>query len=246
MKGGHQMTFYERLSKYYDIIFKTGDAQLELIQSLVPERKRILDIGSGTGTYTIPLAKMGYQLVALDYDQGMIDRLRDKADALELQIDSFARDMMGLDDLIEDAYDGILCIGNTLPHLADMNEVKRFLKIVYDKLGDNGVLIIQTVNYDRVYKHNVTKLPLIDRPENGVRFDRSYDMIDDQKIRFIGKLDMPDGTSSESSTVLLGIRAEKLLEALDEAGYSQSESYGSFAKDPWSDESYATVVVARK
>jgi len=240
------MTFYERLSKYYDIIFRTGEAQLDLIKSLVPPGKRILDIGSGTGTYAIPLAKLGYGVVALDYDQSMIDRLRDKADALELQVDSFARDMMGLDDLIEDDYDGVLCIGNTLPHLKDMNEVEAFLKIVNAKMSDDGVFIIQTVNYDRVYKHNVTKLPLIERPENGVVFDRSYEMLDEGRIKFVGKLEMPDGTTSDSSTTLLGIRIEMLRSALESAGYSDVTAYGSFSKDDWSDESYATVVVARK
>lgn len=240
------MTFYERLSKYYDVIFKTGDAQMELIQSVVEPGKRILDIGCGTGTYSIPLAKLGYQMVALDYDQSMVDKLRGKAEAFGLHIESFARDMMGLDDLIEDAYDGILCIGNTLPHLEDMNQVEAFLKIVNKKLSDDGVFIIQTVNYDRVYKNDVTKLPLIERPENGVVFDRSYEMLDEGKIKFIGKLSMPDGTESESSTTLLGIRLEMLETALKNAGYTDVKAYGSFKKDEWSDETFATVVVAKK
>ncbi len=240
------MTFYERLSKYYDIVFKTGEAQLDLIKDLVPKDRRILDIGCGTGTYSIPLAKMGYSLVALDNDQSMIERLRDKSDALELNIESFARDMMGLEDLIEDEYDGVLCIGNTLPHLSDMNTVEKFLKIVNQKLSNDGVFIIQTVNYDRVYKNNVTKLPMIDRPENGVRFDRSYEMLNEDQIKFIGKLDMPDGTSSEASTVLLGIRRSMLETALSNAGYKNVQAYGSFKRDEWLDESYATVIVAKK
>jgi len=240
------MTFYKKLSKYYDIVFKTGQAQLDLIQSYKNPGDRVLDIGSGTGTYSIPLAQLGYDVVALDYDQSMIDRLRDKAEALELHIDSFARDMMGLDDLIEDEYDVVLCIGNTLPHLKDMGEVKKFLEIVVKKMAKNGVFIIQTVNYDRVYKHNVTKLPLIDRPENGVVFDRSYEMLDEGRIKFSGKLKIPDGTVSESSTTLLGIRLNMLKEALVEAGFENISEYGSFKKDPWSEESYATVVVAKK
>jgi len=240
------MTFYERLSKYYDVVFKMGAAQMELIQSSVLPGKRILDIGCGTGTYSIPLAKLGYQMVALDYDQSMVDKLRTKADALDLQIESFARDMMGLDDLIEDAYDGILCIGNTLPHLKDMDEVETFLKMVNKKLADDGVFIIQTVNYDRVYKHNVTKLPLIERPENGVVFDRSYEMLDEGKIKFIGKLSMPDGTESESSTTLLGIRVNMIKTALKNAGYTNVETFGSFKQEAWTDETFATVIVARK
>lgn len=240
------MTFYKKLSKYYDIVFKTGQAQLDLIQSYVQQGGRILDIGSGTGTYAIPLAQLGYDVVALDYDQSMIDRLRDKAEALELHIDSFARDMMGLDDLIEDEYDGVLCIGNTLPHLKDMDEVKAFLKIVIKKMSHESAFVIQTVNYDRVYKDNVTKLPLIERPESGVVFDRSYEMLDEGRIKFSGKLQVPDGTVSESSTTLLGIRIDMLKEALLEARFENIMTYGSFKKDPWSNESYATVVVAKK
>lgn len=240
------MSFYEKLSRYYDIVFKTGDAQLRLIEDLVPEHKKILDIGSGTGTYAIPLAKKGYEVVALDNDQSMIDRLRSKSKVLGLHIESFARDMMGLGDLIEGEYDGVLCIGNTLPHLPDMEAVEKFLGIVYDKLSDDGVFIIQTVNYDRVYKHTVTKLPLIERPESGVVFDRSYELMADRTIRFIGKLSLPDGTTSEASTILLGIDRSMLSSALKSAGYSKVDFYGGFDRQPWSDETGATVVVARK
>ncbi len=77
-------------------------------------------------------------------------------------------------------------------------------------MSHESAFVVQTVNYDRVYKHNVTKLPLIERPENGVVFDRSYEMLDEGRIKFLGKLQIPDGTVSESSTTLLGIRLNML------------------------------------
>lgn len=240
------MTFYKELSKYYDIVFKTGENQMALITSLIEEGSRILDIGSGTGTYTIPLAKLGYRMVALDNDHDMIGRLRQKSDALNLEIESFARDMLGLDDLIEDAYDGILCIGNTLPHLKNLSEVETFLRIVYDKLADGGVFIIQTINYDWVYNENISSLPLIDRVENGVRFERTYKRLDDDSLEFIGTLSTPDGRVSEASTKLLGLRLNHIEEGLEKAGFEKSIAYGGFDKKDWSIDSYATVIVAYK
>ncbi len=240
------MTFYKELSKYYDIVFKTGKHQMALITSLMKEGGRILDIGSGTGTYTIPLAKLGYQMVALDNDQDMIGKLRQKSDALNLKIESFARDMLGLDDLIEDEYDGILCIGNTLPHLKSLTEVESFLKIVYDKLADGGVFIIQTINYDWVYNENITSLPLIDRIENGVRFERTYKLLDDDSLEFFGTLSTPDGRVKKASTKLLGLRLSHLEMGLEKAGFGKSIAYGGFDKKDWDMNSYATVIVAYK
>ncbi len=238
------MTFYKELSRYYDIIFKTGKSQMALIQSLLISGSRILDIGSGTGTYSIPLARLGYRMVALDNDQDMIERLREKAKAHNLDIESFARDMMGLDDLIEDKYDGILCIGNTLPHLSSISEVQAFLKVVFNKLDTDGILILQTVNYDRIYKENITSLPLIDRPENGIRFERSYRLLDEASLEFEGTLTTPDGRVKKATTRLLGLKLDMLETALAKAGFTKLRVYGNFDEDEWDEESPATVILA--
>jgi SAM-dependent methyltransferase len=46
---------------------------------LPPPPVRVLDVGAGTGFVSLTLARLGYEVTALDSAPGMLDRLRDKA-----------------------------------------------------------------------------------------------------------------------------------------------------------------------
>src|ERR687889_209116 len=54
--------------------------------SLVPDQPRVVDLGAGTGTGTIALARHlpGAELTAVDVDEEMLARLRDRAATLGL------------------------------------------------------------------------------------------------------------------------------------------------------------------
>ena len=58
---------------------------LEHLRRLFRPGQRVLELGSGTGLETIPLAEAGVRLVALDISSGMLDRLGQKATAASVQ-----------------------------------------------------------------------------------------------------------------------------------------------------------------
>lgn len=53
-----------------------------------PEGAHVLDIGCGPGSLSIPLAKAGARVTALDISQGMLRRLKDTADQDNLSINT--------------------------------------------------------------------------------------------------------------------------------------------------------------
>jgi len=50
-----------------------------LSRLLPPRPARVLDVGAGTGFLSIQIAKLGYEVCAIDLSPGMLDRLRDNA-----------------------------------------------------------------------------------------------------------------------------------------------------------------------
>ncbi len=52
-----------------------------------PEGSRVLDIGCGPGTLSLPLARLGAEVTALDISSGMLDRLKDAVKKESLPVD---------------------------------------------------------------------------------------------------------------------------------------------------------------
>ena len=58
----------------------------ELAAHLVPEGQALLDVGSGTGRVTLPLAQAGHRVVALDTDAELLAELARRADGLQVEV----------------------------------------------------------------------------------------------------------------------------------------------------------------
>lgn len=78
----------------------------ELCQNLDLERgSRVLDLGCGPGLFSILMARMGMDVIGVDYSQGMVDTARENAAAEELEIEFMKMDAqeLGFDDGVFDA-----------------------------------------------------------------------------------------------------------------------------------------------
>lgn len=52
-------------------------AEIELVDAAIPRGARILDLGSGTGRFAVPLADLGHRVVAVDHEAAMLADLAD-------------------------------------------------------------------------------------------------------------------------------------------------------------------------
>jgi SAM-dependent methyltransferase len=239
------MAFYEELSKYYDIVFPLGEVQFKFMTKRFKDRKNILDLAAGTGNYSIALSKLGFNVVAVDLDEEMIRKIEAKNKEERTSVKPHKLDMKNIQGLEDYQFDGIICIGNSLVHLDNMGEIKRVLEEMYKLLNDNGVVILQIVNYDRVLKNNVKELPLIDRSEYGVRFIRKYDL-EEGKILFKTKLIIDNERSYENCVKLYPLKSKELFNMLKVIGFKDIKLYGGFDEKEYNLESFPLVVEAYK
>lgn len=149
-------------------------------------------------------------------------------------------------DQLDNAFDLLFCIGNSIVHLNNNDEILTFLKKCKSKLKPGGHLIIQIVNYDRILDKDINTLPLIENEEVELVFERYYEyQPKTHKIDFKTILKV-DGMSLENHVLLHPIRAEELVELLEQSGFIHIKTYGNFEKvkyDPLN--SFPLVIVAQ-
>ncbi len=241
------MEFYEMIGQYYNDLFPPSPAQIEfLCQNLAPE-SQVLDMGCATGGYALALAEKGHKVTAADLDGDMIAQLDKEKNKRHLEIETHTMDLRNIGQL-EDTFDLIYCIGNTIVHLNDLEEVAQFLRDAHDKLKPGGKLIIQSVNYDRVLKNKVQKLPDIIREQPSLTFIRSYRHVEGA-IQFIGELTLREANQEkkwQAETRLLPILKEDLIRIFKEIDFSAINCFGDFENSTFTLESPALVTLTVK
>lgn len=240
------MGFYEEISKYYDYIFPVGKEQINFVTKVAGEgQKSVLDIACGTGGYALELAKKGYAVTAVDLDSKMVEELKGKSLKSNLDIEALQGNMLELSSKVSSKYDVAFCIGNSMVHLDGHEEIEKFFREMKGLLKEEGKLIIQIINYDRVLSKNVQFLPTIENKEVGLTFQRLYRYDEILNKVFFKTILEVEGKKIENEIPLYPALSEDLEKLLRKAGFKDVKLYGDFkGNDFEKHNSYALVVVA--
>lgn len=137
-----------------------------LIQTLLPEKGKILDIGAGTGRHLIPLAGMGYKVVGVESNEEMFLQLRNNLEAAKnnFKQDKNTDDVVNNYDYVklfsgninsinfrkelflnyQNNFDLIILMWNTLNEIAyNKNELEDFLYYCAAILKPTGKMLVQ-------------------------------------------------------------------------------------------------------
>lgn len=230
------MKFYSEFSKNYDKIFPINSKKIELIDNTFKDLKKsrkeieLLDVGCGTGSYAIALAKKNYQIKAIDLDPEMIALAEAKLKEERVKVDFYRIGMLHLKQKFKrNSFDGIYIIGNVLVHL-EKKEIKKFLNLTAELLRKDGKIFIQIVNYNRILELDLDGLPTIYSQDDSVRFERNYEYQEKENIiYFKTKLvdHFNDKILAENKIELHPICKKELEFFLTEAGFKLEKMYGS-------------------
>ncbi|SHE50994.1 class I SAM-dependent methyltransferase [Clostridium fallax] len=246
------MSFYDKLSEYYDIIFKENKNTLNFLMDDVDDKIKVLDIACGTGTYSIPFAEKGHEIIGIDLNEEMIKKANEKKENLKVSFE--IKNMENLiKDFKENEFDRVFCIGNSIVHLESKNKIEKALKDIKDLLKNNGELIIQIINYNRILKKGITELPTIKREEERVEFIRNYrynkekNKVDFNTTIIIYDKNLNIKNEYKNSIELLPLLKNDLEDMIKRIGFTKYEFFGDFNKSKYiEDESYALIVRAYK
>jgi len=242
------MGFYEEISRYYDDIFPLPRSTLEFFCHIFASHgvKKVLDVACGSGSLIDALSKKGFEAAGIDLDSKMVDLARQKAEKSSRPFSVYQGDMRDLNSMIHSKVDAIVCMGNSLVHLTKIDEIESTLKSFHHLLSPRGILIIQIINYDRILQRNLKGLPTIHKEKIGLTFERNYDYRPHEGlIYFNTRLTTADGVF-ENSVPLYPLKQKVLYQMIEKAGFPIQHYYGGFDSSPWTEDSYACVVVAEK
>jgi SAM-dependent methyltransferase len=107
-----------------------------------------VDLGAGPGLHAIPLAELGFSVLAVDTCGALAGELQERAGALPVR--SVEGDLREFRRHLQGPVDVILCMGDTLTHLPSREAVEALLNDVAAALARPGVFIATFRDYASV------------------------------------------------------------------------------------------------
>lgn len=244
-------TLYDNLLEYYDELFPVEDKKIDFINKELYRYwsstglPKVLDVGCATGSIDFALIKKNLLVTGIDNNISMIQSACRRNPEPKNKARFFCMDMLEAAKILAPAsFKGVLCLGNTLVHLHNPEEIANFLRGARRLMESDGVLILQVVNYDKILADGIEELPSIETLR--CTFVRNYSLLPDGHIKFNGTVYSSSNVAVFRDQVeLYPLRSKELRDLLNEEGYRDIEFYSDFDGQPFDGASFGLVAVAR-
>ncbi len=155
---------YKAFADAYDSAIDPAAYHLKTIKKLIPKKARVLDIGCGTGKYTIPLAEAGHNISGLDASREMLAVAKKKSAENGLKI-GFLEGKIG--SFSAEKKFGFAFSCDFFNHFMEFRELERAFYSVHSLLEKSGSFAFQYYG-KKYFKEAATDLPY------GGRAGKSY------------------------------------------------------------------------
>lgn len=222
----YQPDFVERWDTLIDWD-RRADGEANFFAGLLRDHgcERVLDAASGTGFHSVALAKAGFEVIAADGHQEMVDKTQRNAREHGLELEVHRADWRQLSEQVPGGYDALVCLGNAFTHLFTEEERVQAMAQFHAVLQPGGLVVIDQRNYDAILdegfscKHQYYYC--------GQNVDAAPEEITDEYVRFRYQFD--DGAVHHLT--LYPIRQDVLTRHMADAGFHSIRRYGDFKAD---------------
>lgn len=130
----------------FEVAMRNGASDLDGVSK---DTGFAIDLGAGFGMHAIALARAGYEVLAIDSSQYLLDQLRSHADGLPIQ--TVAADLTRFKEhLPQRPADLILCMGDTLSHLDSVDAVVSLANDIASSLATGGRFVATFRDYTKL------------------------------------------------------------------------------------------------
>ena len=231
------MDKYTSLAKLYDSFSFDAPAKewADYIGALLEAHgarrgARLVDIGCGTGSITLELHKMGYNITALDSSPEMLEVAAYRFADAGAKIQTVNQDMR--DIKIHRKADAALCINDGINYLTGTKDVLKTFGGVYDILNGGGIFL-----FDISTKHKLKSMQdksFFEEKDEGLYiWNSEYDEKSDTLTIEISLYSHYEDNLYEKSLethVQKAYDVSEIENLLAQAGFSQIEAYECFLR----------------
>ena len=145
---------YDAIAEFYDSVVADPTKKAVWLKQLIlqhnPNADSVLELACGTGSLLEVLAK-DYRVIGLDNSEGMLSVARKRLPNVELILADMA------DFKIEEKFDVILCIYDSINHLVDFLQWQAMFARVAEHLEPGGLFIFDMNTVEFLNKLNTSK-----------------------------------------------------------------------------------------
>lgn len=243
------MANYEGLAKIYDMMMLGVDYEawadyvLEAANAAGVKPQKALDLACGTGSTTIPLAKRGIKMAAVDLAPAMLDIANKKTREAGLNVDYYQKNM--LDMGFDPEFDMVVSFQDGINYLTEPGDFRRLSAEVAKALNPGGVFIF---DLNLVDKYSDSETTVIDLDDMYMVYENQYDQ--KEKIWHIKVTGfVPEGDlyrRFEEEHQEKNHDIDEVREALSAEGLDIFALWGIFTKEAPTSGSNRILVVAKR
>lgn len=142
----------------FDAAVARGEAEIDAICQNLSNGFTAVDLGAGFGMHTIPLARRGYSVVAIDTSPLLLKVLRDHVETLPIRI--VEDDLLAFQKHLDSKANLVLCMGDTLTHLSEQQSIEQLFSLVAESLHPSGTFIVTFRDYTSPLVENGRFVPV--------------------------------------------------------------------------------------
>ncbi len=244
---------YDLLAPFYDSINSDVDYgkwagfidrifQKEMKQK--PEL--VLDLGCGTGSMTLALAELGYDMTGVDYSPEMLDIARERAEKAGFDVLWLCQDMREFE--LYGTVDAAVCCLDCINHLTEAEDILKCFDLVHNYLIPDGIFVFDIngkFKFENIYADETYAM----EEDGGVCIWQNYYDEDTKLCDFYitlfkeesdGRYTRYDEEQCERMYLLSEIK-----EMLEESGLEFIGAYSDFDMNVGSDDSERIYIVAK-
>ena len=247
------MEAYQSFAAVYDTFMDNVDYDgwsrriVSLLKKEGIDSGLVLDLGCGTGSMTMRLARTGYDMIGVDLSEEMLQIAQEKKeeggfDILYLQQDMCEFELYG-------TVRAVICVCDSLNYLLEPEEVRCVFRLVNNYLDPGGIFLF---DFNTVHKYEELGEDTIaeNREEGSFIWENYYD--EAQRINeydltlFIREGEEGLFRRYEETHYQRGYTLEEIKDLLKEAGLDFIAAWDGFCEHPAQENSERILVAARE